>query len=211
MLLEPKDSARLILLRHPDLANAGRQLALGQRDAELSRRGRQHVVEILRNLASVEIHHIFSSPATHCEATAKALSKDRRLDVEIDERLHDQCLGDWEGHMWSDLREREEAMVRDFFQDYGLVAPPGGETLNDAVDRGLAWWSEHVDSFQDKCVLVVGATPLLSGLAARFLGLSIRRAAALSLPASAFAIFDVYRDGAVLRCWHPNCLSDELP
>ena len=211
MLSDPDGFARLVLLRHPELADADRARAVGQGDAELSRRGRTHTLEVLRALAGIKIDAVYSSPASQCVDGARAIASDRGFEVRQDERLHDQALGDWQGQDWASLQQEHAALLREFFQDYGLVAPPEGEALGDAVDRALGWWNDVVDGLENKCAVVVAASPLLSGLAARLLGLSLRRAAALNLPASGFGILDVFRDGAALRSWHPLALRDELP
>jgi broad specificity phosphatase PhoE len=211
MLLEPTESARLILLRHPQLADPSREQALGRLDAELSRRGQQQCVELMRTLASVQIDEILCSPAGHCRSAADALAKDRGLSPTSVEALHDQDLGLWSGRRWDAIRENDEALLRDFFADYGLVAPPEGETLTAAVDRALEWWSDKAPICQEKTLLIILSAPLLSGFAARLLGFSLRRALALNLPAAGLGILDVFRDGAAIRTWHPNCLRDDLP
>ncbi|MEZ5987997.1 MAG: histidine phosphatase family protein [Planctomycetota bacterium] len=211
MLSEPEDFARLILLRHPQLADPDRELALGRRDGELARRGRAQTLEVLRALAGLRLDAVWSAPARHCREAAAALVADLELEVGVDERLADQDLGDWSGLRWDEIRARDEALLRDFFADYGLVAPPGGERLADTVDRALDWWNEQAEAARGRTWLLVLPAPILGGLAARLLGLSLRRAPALSLPAAALGILDVFRDGAVLRSWHPLCLRDDMP
>ncbi len=211
MLLEPTESARLILLRHPQLEDPSRELALGRLDAELSRRGQQQCLELMRTLASVQIDEVLCSPALHCRRSAEALAKDRGLEPGIVEALHDQDLGAWSGRRWDEIRQSDEALLREFFSDYGLVAPPEGETLTTAVDRALEWWADKAPDCQEKTLLLVLSAPLLSGFTARLLGLSLRRALALNLPAAGLGILDVFRDGAAIRTWHPNCLRDDLP
>lgn len=211
MLLEPTESARLILVRHPQLADPGRELALGRRDAELSRRGQQQCVELMRTLAPLEIDEVLTSPAQHCRRSAEALAKDRGLEPGVVEALHDQDLGTWSGKRWDEIQLSDEALLREFFADYGLVAPPEGESLTVAVDRALEWWSDKAPTCQEKTLLLVLSAPLLSGFAARLLGLSLRRALSLSLPAAGLGILDVFRDGAAIRTWHPNALRDDMP
>lgn len=211
MLSDPSQFARIVLVRHPSLSERHRSLALGRGDAELSRRGRQYTLTLMRSLTSIHVHRIFSPPVSHCREVAEAFIRDRKLEVETNELLHDQGLGDWEGRTWDDLGRSDEAAVRDFFRDYGLIAPPGGESLADAVDRMLLWWNELAASVDGQTILIVAAAPILSGFAARLLGLSIRRAPALTLPAGAFGILDVYNDGAVIRTWHPLCLDEDVP
>ncbi|PIE22119.1 MAG: hypothetical protein CSA62_14185 [Planctomycetota bacterium] len=211
MLEDPQTCARLVLLRHPQVAEPYRALALGQRDAELSRRGREQTLTVLQSLEGQGLDRLYCAPSRHCRETAEALGEGLGLPAEQVEALHDPALGDWEGKSWQELQSSDQALLREFFKDYGLVAPQGGETLADAVDRALAWWGEGVDALYQKSILLVAGAPLISGLASRLLGMPIRRAAAMALPPAAYGVLDVYQDGAVLRSWHPLALHDEMP
>ncbi len=211
MLEEPEDCSRLILLKHPRLADPSRDLALGRGDADLSRRGRAQVLVLAETFESLGIDRVLSAPARHCVETAEALGKRLGLEVEREDRLADQDLGDWEGRSWPEIRVLDEGRLLEFFADYGTSAPPGGESLCDAVDRWIDWWEEERESARKRRLLLVGSGRVLQGFAARLLGLSIRRAPALTLPDGAFGILDAYRDGAVLRSWHPFAARDDLP
>lgn len=211
MLQEPADHARVVLLRHPEINDPERGQALGQGGGTLSRRGELQTIEVLRSIADLTVDHVYTSPSSHCRAAAEAIARDRGLQANASDALLGQALGRWEGQPWSLLHAEHETLVRDFFRDYGKFAPPGGETLSDAVDRVLGWWSEIVEDLESKTVLIVGGAPLLGGFAARLLGLGIGRAPALNLPAAAFGVLDVFRDGAALRSWHPNALREDLP
>ncbi len=211
MLEDVTQGARVVLLRHPQIQDPAREAALGQKHAELSRRGREQTLALIRAFAPLHFDAIYSAPTTHCKDTAQAVAQDHGISYESTDGLLDQSLGEWEGRSWAELRQEEEAYVRDFFTDYGLISPPGGESLADAVDRSLAWWSETIDGLLEKTVVLVAAAPILSGFAARLLGITIRRAPSLSLPPAGFGILDVYRDGAFLRAWNPSCLDEQLP
>ncbi|MCA8970780.1 MAG: histidine phosphatase family protein [Planctomycetes bacterium] len=211
MLADPETCARLILVRHPEIDDPERGQAIGVGDATLSRRGMQQTVEVIRTLANLTIDEVHASPARHCLDAATAIARDRGLDAVPSESLRGQNLGSWEGKAWTELHADSEALVREFFGAYGAFAPPGGETLSDAVDRALGYWSEIVERLEGKSVVFVAAAPLLGGLAARMLGLGLGRAPALNLAPAAVGILDVFRDGAAVRTWHPNALRDDLP
>lgn len=213
MLQDPETCARIVLVRHPEIEDPERQQALGQRDAVLSRRGRQQTIEVLRSISSLTVDRVLSSPAKHCVETAEAISRDRGLTAEVRPELRGQCLGDWEGKAWAQLSDEHPTLVRDFFRDYGKFAPPGagGETLSDAVDRLLGYWAEIVDDLEAKTVLMIADAPMLGAFASRLLGLGLGRAPALGLPPASLAILDVFRDGAALRSWHPNALREDMP
>lgn len=211
MLEEPTQHARLVLVRHPEINDPERGQALGQGDATLSRRGMQQSVEVLRTLADLTIDEVHASPAKHCFEAARAIAFDRGLDVIAADALLGQRLGAWEGKAWAQLQSEAPELVREFFAAYGQYAPPSGESLSDAVDRTLGYWADIVEDLQGKTIVVVATAPLLGGFAARLLGLGLARAPALNLAPAAIGVLDVFRDGAVLRSWHPNALRNDLP
>jgi broad specificity phosphatase PhoE len=209
MLGDVGEFARLVLLRHPELDATALAQALGQQPAELSRRGRASVLQLLRDLAAIPIDGVVSSDRPQAAVVAASLAQDKGLAATQDPRLRDQSLGDWEGKAWEDLQQSDPALLKDFFGDFGLIAPPGGESLAQAVERMLEWWNEIADEAIGKTLLVVANTPILTAFAASLIGLSVRRSLALTMPPSAFGILDAYRDGAALRTWHPHALSDD--
>ncbi len=211
MLNDPKDHSRLVLIRHPLLADPFAKQALGQGSAELARRGRSQWLKVMQTLDALAIDRVFAAPVPHASEPARALAGDRDLELEEDPRLLDQDLGKWEGRPWEEIRAEDPESLKAFFLSFGTAVAPGGESLSEALDRIRAWWEDLRGEVFEKTVAVVGGGHLLQGFAAYLIGLGLNRAPALSLPPGAFGILDVYTDGAVCRCWHPLCLSEEMP
>ncbi|HHI81085.1 MAG TPA: histidine phosphatase family protein [Planctomycetes bacterium] len=211
MLNDPKEHSRLVLIRHPLLAEPFARQALGQGSAELARRGRSQWLQVMKTLDAIPIDRVFAAPVAHSSEPARALAGDRDLELEEDPRLLDQDLGDWSGKLWEEIRREDPDKIKEFFLSYGTAAAPGGESLNESLDRIRSWWEDLRGEVFEKTVAVVAGGHLLQGFAAWLIGLSLGRAPALALPPGAFGILDVYTDGAVCRCWHPLCLSEEMP
>ncbi len=211
MLDDPKDHSRLVLIRHPLLADPYCRQALGQAEAELARRGRSQWLKVMQSLDGIAIDRVFAAPVAQTSEPAQALAGDRELEWEKDPRLLDQDLGDWEGRLWEEIRAEDPEALRSFFLSFGTAAAPGGESLSEALDRIREWWEDLREEVFEKTVAVVAGGHLLQGFAAFLLGLGLNRAPALAMPPGAIGILDVYQDGAVCRTWHPLCLSDEMP
>jgi broad specificity phosphatase PhoE len=210
MLAEVDPQAvRLVCMRHPELEAPAQKLVLGQRAAELSRRGRASVLALMRQLAPLSIDAFWCPDVAQCRVPAQALAKDRGTTAREDARLRDQYMGTWEGESWDAVKARDPDLLTEFFTDYGRVAPPGGESLREALQRVIGWWAETKAAMGSKTVVLVANAPLLSAFAGTLLGMPFQRTLALPLPPSAFAILDVFSDGARLRTWHPGCMSDE--
>ena len=110
-------AARLVCVRHPELEAAAQKLVLGQRPAELSRRGRAAVLTVLRQLASVTVDAVLTADVPQASVLAQALAKDRGLTAQAEPRLRDQYMGGWEGEAWDAIKARDPELLTEFFTD----------------------------------------------------------------------------------------------
>src|SRR5260370_39085161 len=88
---------RLVMLRHGQTDyNAGSRMQ-GQLDTELSDLGRAQAVAAAEVLGKRQPLVIVSSDLRRAYDTAVALSEQTGLPVEVDPRLRETHLGDWQG------------------------------------------------------------------------------------------------------------------
>lgn len=207
MLPDVTDFCRLVLLRHPELDSASRDLVLGGGEAELSRRGRARAAEWTTLLEACPPGIVFSGPARQCALPARVLADARNVDLATDERLRDQRMGAWEGRAWEDVVRAEPDRVRDFFAEFGEHRAPQGESLGEAVDRVLQWWTAHAAGLPGKTAAVVLPGNLLSGFVAAMLGMRLSRSPCLPLPHGGIGVVDVYQNGVRVSAWNPDALS----
>jgi broad specificity phosphatase PhoE len=202
VLADPADFARLYLFRHPAVEDRYQDLVVGSGDAELSRRGRSTVIDWRAALKDVGLARVVSGGQKQCLDPARALAADRKVEVEVDERLADQAMGEWQGRSWSELAEQDGARVRDFFQEFGEATPPGGESLGAAVERVVAWWGEARSNAAATSIALVLPGTLLTGFVAAMLGMRLSRCFSLRLPAGGLGVLDVYDNGVHLASWN---------
>ena len=206
VLEDATDFCRLILLRHPELAPEQANIAVGSGEARLSRRGRAHVLHWLQLLEHVDVTRVFTSDQPQCREPAQGLAEIKGADLIQDERLRDQHMGDWEGRSWEDLIQDTPDRVSDFFQDFGEVQAPGGESLGQTVERMLEWWNEVQPEGAGRTFAVVTAGSMLTGFAAAMLGLRLSRCVSLTLPHGGIGILDLFANGARIKTWNPDAL-----
>lgn len=205
-LPEVTDFCRLVLLRHPELHPEHREVATGAGSAPLGRRGRSVVLRWLEVLEGVAVDRVYASDQSQSVDAAAAFAKVRGLQVESDPRLRDQDMGEWQGRRWEELaRERPDA-VREFFENYAEAAPPGGESLGQAVERMLTWWTERAPELAGRTIVVVGPGSLLAGFTAAMLGMRLSRSMSLYLPHGGLGVLDVFANGARLATWNPTAM-----
>lgn len=209
MVLETSPFCRLIVLRHPELDV--RDAAVGASHASLSRRGRTVVLHWLKVVEKIPIDAVYASDQPQCREPAAAIAAHKGLDLITEPRLRDQELGGWQGRTWEELLREDPARVRDFFSNFGDVKPPGGESLGEAVERMLNWWTELSPDSASKTLALVLPGALLSGFASAVLGMRLSRSVSLHLPAGGMGVLDVFPDGARLQSWNPDGLVDSAP
>jgi broad specificity phosphatase PhoE len=206
VLAEPTDFCRLWLFRHPELEAAQTARAVGAGPADLSRRGRAQVLQWLRWTKSVAIAEVHASPQPQCLDPARALGQQHGVEPIANTCLRDQEMGRWQGREWADLVREEDAAVRTFFSEFGEARAPGGESLGEATERMLSWWTDTAPSVLGKSLAVVLPGSLLSGFAAAMLGMRLSRCVSLNLPHAGLGVLDVFGNGVRVACWNPGAV-----
>ncbi len=128
----------LLLIRHaPTKANSDGRF-MGQRDAPVSDSA---FADARRSLAGIAdkrgVTHLYSSPLQRAMATASLVSDS--LEIVADERLIERDLGEWQGELKSDIVRGSPEVLLPSGHLSAKYTPPGGETLDDLVQRILSF------------------------------------------------------------------------
>jgi len=79
---------------------------------------------------------VFSSDLSRALQTAEAIAGPLGLTVQVDPRLRETCLGDWEGLTRDEIHERGEAeLLARYQRDPHIHRPPNSETLEQVWER----------------------------------------------------------------------------
>ncbi len=127
---------RLVMLRHGQTEfNAGSRMQ-GQLDTELSDLGRDQAVAAAEVLAKRQPLLIVSSDLRRALDTAVVLGERSGLPVEVDTRLRETHLGDWQGmtHLEVDVAAPGARLA---WRNDATWAPHGGESRVDVAQRGM--------------------------------------------------------------------------
>lgn len=166
---------RLILLRHGQTDyNATRRMQ-GQLDTDLSDVGRAQAAAAAHLLKDEPIVRIISSDLTRAHDTAKAVAETLRIDVEIDPRLRETDLGEWQARTHKDV-DREHPGARAQWRHDATWAPPGGESRVEVARRARPVVEELMaafDRWEDATVLMVAHGGTISALTSNLLELEI--------------------------------------
>jgi glucosyl-3-phosphoglycerate phosphatase len=170
---------RLVLLRHGQTEwNAGSRMQ-GQLDTDLTDLGRAQAVAAAEVLAKRQPVLIVSSDLRRALDTANALGERTGVEVDVDARLRETHLGDWQGltHLEVDAIAPGARLA---WRDDARWAPHGGESRVDVADRSLPLVAELVGSQSDwgtdesdRPLVLVAHGGLIAALTAGLLGIPV--------------------------------------
>jgi alpha-ribazole phosphatase len=147
----------LWLIRHP-AADVPPDNCYGRLDLPLREPAEPAIARIIADLA--EVHELRTSPAIRCRRVAECIGHARSLPVVEDSHWLELDFGAWEGLSWNAVpREATEAWA----ENYWTIAPPGGETYRDLIERVR---SALMDLAPDRDTAIVShAGPIRAALA----------------------------------------------
>lgn len=151
----------LYLARHgeTDFNEEGRYQ--GQRESDLTPRGRIQAERLADALEAFTPQRIISSPLSRCLETARPLATRLKLPIEVSHDLIEIAHGMWEGRLREEIERDDAPTMRAWRSQPDTVQFDGGETLA-MVD---ARWKHFVHSLRGELTTVVVTHDVLLRLA----------------------------------------------
>lgn len=168
---------RLILLRHGQTEYNATSRMQGQLDTELSELGRRQALAAAREIATFEPLAVVSSDLRRAYDTAVALGDSAGLPVEIDPRLRETHLGQWQGLTHHDV-DSVAPGARAAWRADATWAPPQGESRVDVARRSVPVVRELLDKYEQwgqRPIVLVAHGGLIAALTAALLDLPVDR------------------------------------
>ena len=130
-----KNTTRLHIFRHGQVADPWPGMIYGCLDVPLSEEGHRQALWAARSLQGVELGAVISSGLQRAEASAAHLRAERDLDRRDEKRLVEIDRGSWAGLTPEQVNERQPGGFQAWTTSAGLLAPPGGETIQVMAER----------------------------------------------------------------------------
>ncbi|HTO05535.1 MAG TPA: histidine phosphatase family protein [Myxococcota bacterium] len=128
-------AARIVLVRHGEIAANAARIWHGSTDSELTERGQLQAGRVAEHLALREPRPValYVSPLRRTRATAAPIAARLGLELRLEPGLREYGIGELEGVSYDDLM-REHRFFERIAQDPGF-APPGGESPREVIAR----------------------------------------------------------------------------
>ncbi len=145
---------RLTFVRHAETFANINKVWHGQTDTALTEHGHQQT-----QLLGRHFHHhktpdvIIASPLQRTRIAAEAIAQQHQIELQLDPRLMEFHLGDWEDTSFKDLKGKMAVAAR--LRDEPDFTPPNGESQRMVQQRMVEAIEEIVSSHQEKNVVIV--------------------------------------------------------
>ncbi|MFI6397525.1 histidine phosphatase family protein [Rhodococcus coprophilus] len=149
----------------------------GQLDTDLSDLGRRQAAGVAEAMAALDPRAVVSSDLRRAYDTAVAVADRAGLPVEIDARLRETHLGQWQGLTHTDV-DAIAPGARSAWRADATWAPPEGESRVDVARRSLRVVDELLDKHERwglEPIILVAHGGLIGALTAALLDLPVDR------------------------------------
>lgn len=193
---------RLLLVRHGATPWNGEGRIQGHTDTSLSEKGRWQVERLAARLAPLVIDATFSSDLARSQETAQLLLGRRGVRPHVLPALRELNYGEWEGRTYQELQVQDAERYARLITGDTAFAPPGGESVQDLVQRVRQVQEQLCQSAQgEKNALVVAHGGSLRALLVLLLGLPVASFWRFKVVPASLSIISLYPDGATLDLW----------
>jgi len=146
---------RIILVRHGETQWNKEGRYQGQIDTELSEEGYRQTELAAKALKDYKIDAFYGSPLKRSYLTAQMISKYHgNPEVKIEPRFTEINHGKWEGLLSSEVAEKYQEMVLSWKEQPHTVHMPGGEHLEEVLQRSMAALYDIIQNHPHQTVLI---------------------------------------------------------
>ena len=167
---------KILLARHGETPWNAEGRYQGQEDIPLSPVGEAQAAALGERLRHVPITRAVASPLSRAQRTAEVALGARASMLTTDAGLMEIAHGEWEGLLASEIRERDGERLAAWRDTPHEVLMPGGESLQQVLDRAWPAFARACDGLgADDTLLVVAHDAVNRVLLCRVLGLPLAR------------------------------------
>lgn len=183
----------LLLIRHAMNDWVGKKLAGWTPGVHLNQAGSAQADALARQLETLPLAAVYSSPLERALETARPLARVHGLTIQVREAVGELHIGDWTGRALEELGEEKLWSVIQVYP--GGARFPGGESMREAQARIVAELDTIRDTHPDQTVAVVSHSDPIKMAVAHYLGLPLDLFQRLTIDPASVTVFTFTRFG----------------
>lgn len=193
---------RFIVVRHAQSEWNQRGILQGQRESRVSALGFAQIDALLSALAACRIDAVISSPAVRALTTANLIAQHHGARLRLDERLHEQHLGEFQGMAMGDVLRLHPESGGALLAGDIHVTPVGGESALQAGERLRHALLDYAKSLPGATVCAVTHGNTLAALLWQLHGADPDDPFTRYSPANgSYSLLDIHHDDIALQSW----------
>lgn len=200
---------RIFISRHGRTAWHEEGRFAGTADIPLDEYGRRQAEMVASVLENEKFDCIFSSPLSRCLELARIVARGHGLEVEIEPRLKEIELGDWDGLTYGEILKRDGELIKMWTSDPTCVTVPGGESISDVFKRSMDWFYEVVNKYPEGQIFAVSHGGPIRAIIAGILEMPLSRMFRIGVDLASISIINFKGEFSYLETLNDTChLSD---
>jgi len=166
-----KEATTVVLVRHGECEGNREGLFRGRTDFPLNASGLRQARALAKELASLGISKIYSSPLSRARTTAEMITEETGAPLEISQGFQNITLGPWDGKSKDFVRREYPREWEIWLSHPEELELPGAESMGALQERSFQALEEAVARHEGETFAVVTHRALLKPLLARCLGI----------------------------------------
>ncbi|GAB6174815.1 histidine phosphatase family protein [Paradesulfitobacterium aromaticivorans] len=148
---------KIILTRHGETLWNIEGRVQGMMDSPLTERGLNQARRLALRLKQEGIQYLYASDRPRALATAEEIKRELELKVPVlsAPQFRELSFGEWEGKIWSELRENYADIFAVWDKSPYLVQIPGGEMMEEVAERAWEFLRELMGKHEGETICVV--------------------------------------------------------
>lgn len=147
----------------------------GRTESTLTDVGIEQARQVARELQNVHFDRAYASSSVRARDTARyILEHHEGVDLELRDELREIFLGEWEGHLYADVKVSHPEHHQHFWEDPSSFALDGAESFHDLQARAVAVLNEITGENDGNSILVVSHGAFIKALLCHYEGRHLR-------------------------------------
>lgn len=144
----------LLLVRHGETEWNAEEIFRGRADIALNEKGIVQATLLGEYLKQSRLEAVYSSPLQRAVHTAENIAKTHSLDVKIEPAFVDMDYGEWQGMPLTEVKKVYKNLYIKWETSPENIKLPGGESLDDVMNRAITAMNKIVRRHKGSVVLV---------------------------------------------------------
>lgn len=190
-LLHPEETiTTVIFVRHGHTKQTEEGKLYSDPEAVLSDAGMKQAKALADFCKGENPELLFSSSASRTRATADIVGKTLAMETLCISGFEEQSVGDWEGRSYLEIKKQDPGLYERWSRDPIRNRPPGGESIEDLLDRISKSMAELLQERAGKKVMIVSHAGVIRSALVLALGMPIDNFYRISVPCASVCKLD---------------------